>query len=118
MIRTSCFVAKVTIVIVLLFVGFESASAYVYYLIGKRSLPGCDFDAANTCVVKVEAPGPEEPVNIVGEANIDYSTSTQVGSVLFMALPTDAQQFRSTYGFTMVTIWYTTDGSPCPIPNP
>lgn len=97
----------------------ESASAYVAYLIGRKTLPGCAFNEGNTCVVKIELPGPpEEGAEIVGEAHINYNTTMQIRSVLFVSQPANPSQFVISLGFTMVSIWHTSDGSPCPIPNP
>jgi hypothetical protein len=99
-------------------IGVHFSSAYPAYLIGRKTLPGCDWDQGNTCVVKVDLPGPpEQGAEFVGEVSIDYSTATQLGDSFYIASPSNANQYYSAYGMTIVSIWYKTDGTPCPIPQ-
>ena len=94
------------------------ASSYTTYLIGRKTLPGCDFGKGNTCAVKVDMPGPpEEGAEFVGVVDIDYSTASTVSSNVRVALPRDPLQFQQAYGIVVKAVWYTTDGSPCPIPS-
>lgn len=94
------------------------ASSYTTYLIGRKTLPGCDFGKGNTCAVKVDMPGPpEEGAEIVGVVDIDYSTAVSLGNNVHVALPRNPNQFAESSGIVIRSIWYTTDGTPCPIPT-
>lgn len=97
----------------------EAASAYVTYLTGRMTLPGCAVNYGNTCVIKVDMPGPpEEGAEITGTADINTATTTQISSHVFVSSPANPQAFYSQGCTTILSIWHTDDNSPCPIPNP
>ena len=103
---------------VVMLLGFEAASAYTAYLLGRKTLPGCDFGQGNTCVVKIDLPGPPEiPESWTGEADIDYNTATEVGTNHYVAASSNPTEFLNQYDFTILAIWYKTDGTSCPIPE-
>jgi len=93
------------------------ASSYPAYFIGRKTLAGCDWDKGNTCCIKVDLPGPPEMPEFRGVVEIDYSTAISLGPSLQVALPRDPLQFNEEYGVVVQAVWYTTDGSPCPVPT-
>jgi hypothetical protein len=93
------------------------ASSYPAFFIGRKTLAGCDWDKGNTCCIKVDLPGPPEMPEFRGVVEIDYSTAISLGPSLQVALPLDPLQFNEEYGVVVQSIWYTTDGSPCPMPT-
>lgn len=117
--RTSRWITIVAVTIVLLCTSIAPVFSYTAYVLGRKTLPGCSPNEGVTCVLELDLPGPpENPGIFSGEALIDYNTATQVSGVLYVAEPVNPYQFVSEFGFTINAIWYTSDGSPCPIPNP
>lgn len=98
----------------------ETASSYPAFFVGRKTLAGCDWDKGNTCCIKVDLPGPPEIPEVPelqGVVEIDYSTAVPLGPNLRVALPRDPLIFNEDFGVVVHAVWYTTDGSPCPIPS-
>ncbi len=111
---------KLLTVTLLLVATGTTAFSYIAYVTGRKTLPGCNFGEGVSCVGKFDLPGPPETPGEVlsGTALIDTASSVQVSGTLYVAPPVDPYQFVGQNGGVLQAIWYTTDGSPCPIPNP
>jgi|GEM_PF-2085303 len=95
--------------------------SYPAYILGKQTYPGCDTrNGGNSCVIKIELPGPPAPMlpapSVV--VNIDQNTITHVSGVIYVAAPADPNQLAEwSSGAVILSVWYTSDDSPCPIPD-
>jgi len=94
-------------------------SAYIEYLEGTMTLPGCDyFQPAKDCKIKIEKHGPPAPGQEIqnGVVAIDPSTTTSLGGSLFIALPQNSEQW-SNVNMTILSVYFTNDGTACPTPG-
>ena len=97
-----------------------TASAYVEYIVGTMTISGCDYTdpSGADCIIKIEkhGPAPEGEEITDGVVAIDNSSATQVSGVIYVALPDNPYQW-SNCNMTILSVFYTTDGSTCPIPQ-
>jgi len=105
-------------ILLLVILSVAESNSYTAYKLGKWTYPGCDARyGGNTCVVTIQLPGPPEQGAPPVLVNVDTSTITQVNGVVKVALPTDPYQLNWWNSAVITGVWFTTDGSPCPIPN-
>ena len=112
---------KLVILAAVLFVaGGLTSNAYVEYWTGKMTYPGCDYTSTvKNCVIKVDIVGPPRQHGEMTGTNVDIDTSTEthVSGVVWVALPDDPYQWWAADSVIISNVWWTSDGSPCPIPK-